>query len=244
MKPGFNRVSYWVASTVLACGMPALARADCGFWKGLACAIPISTCATTAGLGGRDALLRCLNVGASWCDECVGEADPRDKDPGTGPGVICGSDGCRLGVVGEGLTVAPAPAIAGPWRIEDLNVATQGLPSVVADSNQHVLFYKGPNGHLWMSTHANGGQWWSGAADLGGIVLRSAPSAIAPADHTYRVFYKGSNGHLWMSSWDGGPWWSAPADLGGVLFTSAPSAIVLASNQYRVFYKGRMDICG
>jgi hypothetical protein len=107
-------------------------------------------------------------------------------------------------------------ATPGPWKIEDLNVTTQEIPSVVADSAQNVLFYKGANGHLWMSTHDNKGPWWSGASDLGGVVLQSAPSAIAPADHTYRVFYKGPNGHLWMSSWDGGPWWSAADELGGI----------------------------
>jgi hypothetical protein len=239
VKPRCNRILSSATLVALTCGMSALASADCGFWKGLACAIPISTCATTAGLGGREPLLKCLNVGASYCDECVGAPDPRDSNPhANAPGVVCDANGCKPGVIDQGLESAPAPAAPGPWKIEDLNVASQGIPSIVADSAQSVLFYKGPNGHLWMSTHANNGPWWSGASDLGGIVLQSAPSAIAPTDHVYRVFYRGTNSHLWMSSWDGGPWWSAPTDLGGVSLTSAPSAVALASNRYRVFYKG------
>ena len=239
MKTPVARALGSLSLTFLVAGAPSTASAGCSFWKGLACFIPISTCATTAGLGGRDPLLKCLNAGASWCDECVDEPDPRDRDPhANGVGVSCDEGGCKPAVIDQGLTAAPVPATPGPWKLEDLNVATTGMPTIVADISQSVLFYRGPNGHLWMSTHANNGTWWSGAADLGGIVLQSAPSAIAPAAHTYRVFYKGSNAHLWMSSWDGGPWWSKPSDLGGVVLTSAPSAVALTSKQYRVFYKG------
>jgi len=215
---------------------------SCDFWKGLLCVTPISSCALTAGFGGADKLYQCVNAGASWCAECVeGFSDPRDKEPnstGGGPGVVCSSDGCHYGSLAEGLTIAPTAAMAGPWKLEDLNVATSRAPSLIQDSSQKVAFYVGPNGHLWMSTHANNGQWWSKASDLGGVVLASAPAAIAPANNIYRVFYKGPTGHLWMSSWDGGQWWSAPTDLGGVVLASAPTAISLASNKYRVFYKG------
>jgi hypothetical protein len=214
----------------------------CDFWKGLLCSTPIASCALTAGFAGAERLYECVNAGASWCAECVeAYSDPRDRDPnssGGGAGVACSSDGCHFSSMTEGLTAPPPPATPGPWHLEDLGVAALGAPSLVQDSKQKVAFYEGANHHLWMSTHPNDGQWWSAAADLGGVALRSAPAAIAPAENTYRVFYVGPNSHLWMSSWDGGPWWSGAVDLGGVALGSAPSAISIAQDKYRVFYKG------
>jgi hypothetical protein len=84
------------------------------------------------------------------------------------------------------------------------------------------------------------GPWWSAPVDLGGVVLASAPSAIAIGPNAYRVFYKGPNGHLFMSSWDGGPWWSGAVDLGGEVLSSAPAAVAINGepNNIGVFYIG------
>ncbi len=97
------------------------------------------------------------------------------------------------------------------------------------DGQRIDVLYSGPNHHLWTSSWPNkpGDIWWSAPADLGGVALTSAPSAVSRDAQRIDVFYAGPNHHLWTSSWPNKPgdiWWSAPADLGGVNLTSGPGA--------------------
>src|SRR5262249_11100371 len=109
----------------------------------------------------------------------------------------------------------------------------------VVANGRHTLdvFYVGPNGHLWTSWWPDkpGSQWWSGATDLGGDAVTSAPAAVANALHKIDVFYRGPNHHLW-TRWlpDSG----AATDLGGVELNSGPGAVGAARDKIDVFYRG------
>jgi hypothetical protein len=98
-----------------------------------------------------------------------------------------------------------------------------GAPSAVkTGSNSYKVFYRGPNGHLFISWF-DGGPWWSAPADLGGDVLTTDPSAVILGPNHYQVFYGRANGHLAYSEYNGGPWWSGVNDLGAPI-ASTPSA--------------------
>src|SRR5260370_39576520 len=69
--------------------------------------------------------------------------------------------------------------------------------------------------------------WWSGAADLGGVPLNSGPAAVTGGPHKIDIFYRGPSDHRWTSGWPGtpgGPRWVGPAGRGGVRIPSAPAA--------------------
>jgi hypothetical protein len=92
---------------------------DCGFWKGLGCALgPISWCAL-ASLGGPRAFCECV-AGASNgncidCTACGGSGlglDPRAKDADAVTGKVAGGQfGLTIDSTTGGVTVGPPPSL-------------------------------------------------------------------------------------------------------------------------------------
>jgi hypothetical protein len=136
---------------------------------------------------------------------------------------------------GVALTSAPAPI-------------RSVLPDVYTAPTQYWIFYRGPNYHLWVSTHDGQPAIWSAPQDLGGVSLRSNPTAFwigeSSNEKKFNVFYAGPNLHLWTNSYVGGPdGWRGPEDLGGVELTSDPFVVACRErdgyhNGMCVFYRG------
>jgi hypothetical protein len=86
------------------------ARADCGFWKGLACTWAFTTCAPAA-VGGSQPYINCVNdLSNGYCTECVtnSQLDPQDKDPFGNGGDVSVQYGCGNGTCGlqsQSLTI-------------------------------------------------------------------------------------------------------------------------------------------
>ena len=97
---------------------------DCGFFKRIGCVLgPFSWCAP-AGLGGAVPFWNCVDkVSGGNCLDCIGGADPRDRDMGGQPDDYAGVDydsdngfvghGTQglTGRSGGGITVGPPPAM-------------------------------------------------------------------------------------------------------------------------------------
>jgi len=93
---------------------------DCGFFQRIGCVLgPFSWCAP-AGLGGAVPFWNCVDkLSGGNCLDCIGGADPRDRDMGGQPDDYAGVDyDINDGFIGHGtqgltsgVTVGPPPAL-------------------------------------------------------------------------------------------------------------------------------------
>jgi len=94
---------YSRAATEALASSPVVPQ-DCGFFKRVGCVLgPFSWCAP-AGLGGAEPFWNCVDkLSGGNCLDCIGGADPRDRDPGREPDDYAGVDyGSGSGFVGHG----------------------------------------------------------------------------------------------------------------------------------------------
>jgi len=203
-------LSFILASTVIT-------RADCNFGKGLACFPVFSSCAFTAGFGGRDPYLQCIDTLSNhWCTECVtnsGGLDPR--------AVVCPNGGG----LSDKLTNCPG---AGRSYLS-VQMAYAGR-TVGPNQDGHLeIAYGDTSGglsHVWQAS-PNGAWVGTAAAFPGSIRAASFPAMVRYFDGRLDVFIvttTGSVAHVNQAAPNVN--WGSWASIGGSIRTGGLSAAI------------------
>ena len=200
-----HRTKVWTSVLILLIGSTVVIRADCNFGKGLACFPVFSSCAFTAGFGGRDPYLQCIDTLSNhWCTECVTDKglDPRP--------VVCPAGG------GFADKLTDCPGYGRSYLAVQMAYAGRTVgPN--QDGRLEVAFGNASGGlsHLWQAS-PNGTWVTSAAAFSGSTRAASFPAMVRYFDGRLDVFVvtaAGSVAHVNQVAPNVN--WGSAADIGG-----------------------------
>lgn len=213
---------------------PGLAIAECDIWKGLACFTVFSSCGFTAGFGGIEPYVRCVDTLSNhWCTECV-------TDKGIQRGKVICPNGGDLGAGGLKDKLSDCPGYGSHF----LSVQSTYAGRAVApnqDGRLEVAFVDsgGQPNHFWQETAA--GVWSSNAVSFPGSVhAASFPALIRRPDGTLDVFVVTSSGTVAHTrQLAANVNWQAWTDLGGSFLPLGVAANVSPSGLVTLAAVGR-----